>query len=336
MKSILHSLTGLLLSAAGANATIDSFTVANGTTVPNTPPTLDSTYGTADVALNLGNSSGGTLVYDGITFTNNSVTSATNTVTWATVGGISVGATTDAGAIWSLAINIVPGSNGPGDIYKNTYGTEAWSNKSGGGVFHTLNITGLDAGRSYQIQLMHGEDRSIGNGFDYIGTLVATDSALNTANTNLRFGDENDASTYVFAVVTLEVSGVTGVDIYYPDRAQAPASPLASRDPSLAGIVIQSKPAVPATDPRITSITSVGVDLWELTLKGVANTAYEFRSDATLGFMPGSLIATLAPGVPAVGTISGSTDSVTTDGSGNATVRMTLTGLKNFVRAQTP
>jgi hypothetical protein len=209
----------------------------NGTTGPNTPPTLDNTYGTLEMAINLGNGSGGTIDLDGITFTNNNVTSATNTVTWATVGGISVGATTDVGATWSVATNIVSGSPGPSSLYNNTFGTEAWSNKSGGGVFQTINISGLDAGKSYQIQLMHGEDRSIGNGFDYAGTLVATDDNSNTADVFFRFGDENDQNTYVFGVVTLVVSGTTSVDIHYPDRSVAASG---DRDPSLAGIVIHS------------------------------------------------------------------------------------------------
>lgn len=236
-RSTFLALAALGLTQVPANAAIVSFTAANGTTGPNTPPALNNSYGTVDVALNLGGSS---LTYDGISFTGNTVTSATNTVTWATVGGISVGATTNSGATWSTATGIVSGSS----TYNSTFGTEAWSNLSGGGSFQTVNITGLDAGKSYLIQLMHGEDRSIGNGFDYAGRLVATDSSSNTANLDFRFGDENDSNTNVFGVVTLEVSGVTGVDILYPDRNAAPDPGSNDRDPSIAGIVIQSQ-AIP-------------------------------------------------------------------------------------------
>jgi len=237
-KSTLTLLAALapVLVAGTADAAIDSFTAVNGTTGPNTPPTLDNSFGDLELALNLG---GAALTYDGIDFTGNTVTSGTNTVTWATVGGISVGGTTDTGASWNTATNIVSGSPGPSNSFNNTFGTEAWSNLSGGGSFQTINVTGLDSSRSYQIQLMHGEDRSIGNGFDYIGTLVATDSAANIANASLRFGDENDGNDFVFAVVTLEVSGVTGVDILYPDRDVAGTG---DRDPSIAGVVIQSVP----------------------------------------------------------------------------------------------
>jgi MYXO-CTERM domain-containing protein len=253
-RTTLLALAGLAMSALSANAAILAFSTANGTVGPNTPPTLNSSYGDGvDVALNLGNSSGGTLAYDGITFTNNNVTSASNTVLWATVGGISVGATTNVGATWNVATNIVSGSS----TYNSTFGTEAWANLSGGGNFQTINLTGLDAGRSYLIQLMHGEDRSIGNGFSYIGQLTATDSASNTANTTLQFGDDNDANTFIFGLVTLEVSGVTSVDINYPFRdALFPDAGVSDRDPSLAGIVISSE-AIP--EPSAALLSGLGL-----------------------------------------------------------------------------
>jgi hypothetical protein len=78
----------------------------------------------------------------------------------------------------------------------------------------------------------------------------------------------------------------------------------------------------------ITSITSVGGGDWELTLKGEPSTAYEFYSSPTLDFNPGDLVPLMVSGNP-------QTD-VTTDGSGDATVQMTLTGLANFVRAVGP
>jgi hypothetical protein len=247
LRTPFLAFAGLALAANPAGAAITTFSSANGTVGPNTPPALNSSYGDGvDVALNLG---GASLTYDGISFTGNTVTSASNVVSWATVGGISVGATTDVGATWSTATNIVSGSS----TYNSTFGTEAWGNKSGGGNFQTINITGLDAGRSYLIQLMHGEDRSIGNGFDYIGTLVATDSAANTANAGLQFGDENDQNTYVFGLVTLEVSGVTGVDILYPERSAGGAG--STRDPSLAGIIISSQ-AIP--EPSVALLGALG------------------------------------------------------------------------------
>jgi hypothetical protein len=106
--------------------------------------------------------------------------------------------------------------------------------------------------------------------------------------------------------------------------------------PMINGFKIETVGGV-AVDPQITSITSVGSGVWELTLKGEANTAFEFRSSTTLDFNPGTQVVSLMPGVPAVGTISGTNSEIlTTDGSGDATVRMTLTGNPaDFVRAQT-
>ena len=99
----------------------------------------------------------------------------------------------------------------------------------------------------------------------------------------------------------------------------------------------------PATTLAITSITSLGDGNWELTLKGEASTAYEFRSSTTLAFS-GTLVTPLTqgdlgePGDP--GDITDGGDTVTTDGSGDATVQMFLGDLgavsANFVRAETP
>ncbi len=93
----------------------------------------------------------------------------------------------------------------------------------------------------------------------------------------------------------------------------------------------------PAADPRITSFTSVGVNLWELTLTGEADTGYEFYSSPTLDFTPGTLIENLTQGDPGdAGTIGGTNDSVlTSDSNGDAKVRIILNGVPaDFVRAQ--
>jgi|GEM_PF-1622606 len=89
----------------------------------------------------------------------------------------------------------------------------------------------------------------------------------------------------------------------------------------------------PAADPEITSITSItslGGGVFELTLKGENSTAYQFFSSPTLDFTP--------PGTLVLLTVSGTPDltDVTTDGSGNATVEMSPGGSVNFVRAVGP
>jgi hypothetical protein len=91
-------------------------------------------------------------------------------------------------------------------------------------------------------------------------------------------------------------------------------------------------------DPKLTSLTSLGGGNWEVILEGDPNTAYEFRSSTTLSFTPGNLVQPLTQGNPGSdpGSISVASDRVTTDGSGNATVRMNLgSAPANFVRAQT-
>jgi hypothetical protein len=87
----------------------------------------------------------------------------------------------------------------------------------------------------------------------------------------------------------------------------------------------------------ITSITAVGGGVWELTLTGEPDTRYEFRSSSDLDFTPGTLIQGLVKGNPGTdaGTIAGlNNEFVTTDGNGAAVVRVSLSGTRNFVRAQ--
>ena len=92
----------------------------------------------------------------------------------------------------------------------------------------------------------------------------------------------------------------------------------------------------PAADPEITSITSVSGGIWQLTLKGANSTAYKFESSTTLVF-PGTPVTGLTAGVPAAGTITDGGTKLTTDGSGDGTVRMDLGAVPaNFVRAVGP
>jgi hypothetical protein len=88
--------------------------------------------------------------------------------------------------------------------------------------------------------------------------------------------------------------------------------------------------------PRIVSFSSVGGNLWELSLAANPGMPFEFRSAANLVFNPGILVVNLSQGNPGdPGTIGGPNGSaVTTDANGNAKVRMTLTNQpRAFVRA---
>jgi hypothetical protein len=92
-----------------------------------------------------------------------------------------------------------------------------------------------------------------------------------------------------------------------------------------------------SADPSL-EIAGVSPGVWELTLAGAPDTRYEFRSSPDLDFTPGALVEGLVQGNPGTdpGVISGPNDEfVTTDGNGDAVVRVTtLTGPRNFVRAQ--
>jgi hypothetical protein len=92
--------------------------------------------------------------------------------------------------------------------------------------------------------------------------------------------------------------------------------------------------ASPSGDPKIASITSAGADLWEVTLKGEPDTAYNFHSAPDLLFDPGTLVDILQAATVAVGTIT-SSSVLTTNSSGAGAPKTTLTGPANFVRGQT-
>jgi hypothetical protein len=94
--------------------------------------------------------------------------------------------------------------------------------------------------------------------------------------------------------------------------------------------------AIETTSPRITSFSSLGGGIWEVTLAdGGAATSYEFRSSTTLDFTPGNLVGGLSQENPGAdpGDVDASGDFVTTDTNGDATVRMSLSGTRNFLRA---
>lgn len=76
--------------------------------------------------------------------------------------------------------------------------------------------------------------------------------------------------------------------------------------------------------------------VWQVSIAGAVGADYVFRSASDLDFSSGSVVENLTAGVPAAGTIGGTNDSVvTTDGSGQATVRMTLVGdPADFIRAE--
>jgi len=86
--------------------------------------------------------------------------------------------------------------------------------------------------------------------------------------------------------------------------------------------------------PRITEFTPVGGGQWDISLSAEPNTIYKFTEDSTIQFNPGTDVV-FSSGDVLLGTFVADTEVRTTSG-GDATVRITLTGPSNFVRAETP
>lgn len=204
----------LLLSAAVVQAGVAITRVVNGSSAP----VLDSSFGTMDLAFNLGQTGGGTVVRDGITFTNNGVIGTTS-VAYGTVSGITVGSFAASG----VTIN---NADLGGDTLYNTETYTANNNPM------TLVLTGLNPSKAYRIQVMHGEPRNLTYNN---GAITATDSLANVATGSLTFGPSGSANQY--ALVTIEVSGSTSLSYFMPS---------AGRGPSFSGVVIHSQVIVPA------------------------------------------------------------------------------------------
>lgn len=93
---------------------------------------------------------------------------------------------------------------------------------------------------------------------------------------------------------------------------------------------------VPGSFLEITSFRRISGDVYELTLEGKSNTAYELRSSVSLEFNPGTTVLHLTQGDPGdPGTIGGLDEHIlTTDSNGDAIVQMTFTEPRMFLRTQ--
>jgi hypothetical protein len=159
------------------------------------------------------------------------------------------------------------------------------------------------------------------NGSAVTTGVTTNNRALNTGLTDLVLGG---------AVGALSGANLDGRldDVQIYNTALTPAEILSLFNNP--GSVIGGAPGV---TPVITSFNSQGSGVWELTLKADPNSSWQFRSSTTLEFTPGTLVEPLIDaGGP--GTIGGTNNSVlTTDSSGDAKVRLTLTGSPaDFVR----
>jgi hypothetical protein len=173
--------TLVLLSAVSANAAILSFTELNNQSVV---PTLD-TSGIVDLAFNF-TPYAGSLTSQGIAFTNNTTTSTDGNISFGSSNGITVSGSN--GGAWGTA-------DIGGD---NLWHTFVWTSAPAGAQ---LNISGLNAAKTYKAQLLYGDTRIEGFKFNTSVTTSASDSAAGVA----------DWSNGTDALTSIVVRGVTSL-----------------------------------------------------------------------------------------------------------------------------
>ena len=126
--------------------------------------------------------------------------------------------TTSGGATWGA-------TNLGGDALFNTV---AYANSSQG---YTIDLTGLDAGKSYQLQFLFADPR--GGSYPYTGTASVSDNLTptpNTASATVSYG--KTAVGDEFAMLTAVVSGSTSFKFNSPNQGTG--------GPVLSGLVVHS------------------------------------------------------------------------------------------------
>ena len=126
--------------------------------------------------------------------------------------------TTSGGATWGA-------TNLGGDALFNTV---AYANSSQG---YTIDLTGLDAGKSYQLQFLFADPR--GGSYPYTGTASVSDNLTptpNTASATVSYG--KTAVGDEFAMLTAVVSGSTSFKFTSPNQGTG--------GPVLSGLVVHS------------------------------------------------------------------------------------------------
>lgn len=201
-------------------------------------------------------------------------------------------------------------------------------------LVHTLTVTGLDPAKKYDLYLMgYGgttDPWTSESAFDN-RLLLSTTNPTTTSSPQQMFQTGETADWIVndnYVVFEDMIPHATGVLLI---------NSVKESDFSFwSGFQLVECPT--PGSPEITSIRSVGGDVWELTLTGAASTTYEFHSSPELTFETGSVVTSLVQENPEddPGEVSDST-LLTTDNTGWGTVRMNLGGnATGFVRAQIP
>jgi ferric-dicitrate binding protein FerR (iron transport regulator) len=198
-------------------------------------PKLDHSFGSLELALNLGN--GGALVRDGIPFANADAGSKDKSipgpdrVVFGAANGIEV---TGGVAHGDFRTDRLLDPQAPG--YDPLFHSQAFQSRSqswgiiDGPEGMPLNVTGLDPTRIYRIQILFAEPRKQ---FAYDHSVTVTDDSGESESAQLLYGP--GGSPQAFALATIDLSGSRSLLFAMPDTQRA--------GPSIAGVVIHSAPA---------------------------------------------------------------------------------------------
>lgn len=209
----------LILSASTVQAAVSII----GNYAGATAPTINNTYGTLEFALNMG---GTALTRDGIAFTAAGTSPNGATRNFLTSGGVGstinvVGVTQGGNRAWSQGA-----LTGSTDALFHTIAFANHTSSPG----YEITVSGLDAGKSYQLQFLFGDPRTA---YPYSNTVTATDSSSNNATASLSYG--SSSPTDQFAMLTAVVSGSTSFKFQSFKAASAGG-------PGISGLVVHSAP----------------------------------------------------------------------------------------------
>jgi hypothetical protein len=202
MKKTNYFFASTALAAVMISAVANAAVSISANYVGGTAPTIDSTYGTLEFALNMG---GAPLTRDTIAFTTAGVTPSGSVRTFLSNGGvgstIDVVGTSSGGSAWGTAT--LPGSTDA------LFHSVAYVDDSQG---YTIDLTDLDPLKSYQLQFLFGDPRN--GSFPYSQIVTVSDSFANTATATVSYGASGLGDE--FAMLTAVVSGSTSFRLISP------------------------------------------------------------------------------------------------------------------------
>jgi hypothetical protein len=208
------AVLAVLLSTSATQAAV----AITGNISSATAPVINSTYGTLEFALNV---AGGPLTRDGIAFTTAGATDVGLVRTFLS-GPINVLGTTAATGSWAT---IDFGAADP------LFYTVAYSTNS---VGYSIELTGLDVAKSYELQFLFGDPRT---SFPHSREVSVSDSLSlgpNTSVATLSYG--GTALGDEFAMLTAVVSGSSSFTFTSPTTGSGTGGPV------IAGLVVHSVP----------------------------------------------------------------------------------------------